>query len=427
MPHGVSEFRSTVGVTGICCGSGGIVPPAAIEMKVLRSNRPADMGSVDSSDTYASCQTHPFMSQEELESNVYVNPMDGGENDRPTTSTSFGHGGTQGQPSSPWGSPRRKPALRTAVRSSSGEGESIRGSQDNSSPARTRRARFQQVPTSDFPSSSKTRSKTEDCPKRTGGSHDSLTKISSAHDEKKSRRPSFLPTKGIASATKLINQHLFGAGTGLTGSKSSLEQRALSPSDRRNKPILKKGDLRFDPETERLIDDGGSLGDGSSSRSGSVSSTAPAVKSTTGKGKTSSSSSSASTASCLKAPIKFMGVDEDADTKSHSRLPKSPMPRDVIGDLLQLDQTNGLSQSSNQLESSDSSTISPGGGSASTIVSRPRLPPPLTPTPSSTTSSKQPTFDDLLYADCSPNEDNRHFSRNNSNDSNSSSNKVAAS
>ena len=155
MPHGVSDFRSTVGVTGICCGVGGIVPPAAIEMKVLRSTRPADMGSVDSSDTYASCQTHPFMSQEELESNVYVNPMDGGEADRPTTSKSFGHsqGAQQGQPSSPWGSPRRKPALRTAVRSSSGEGESIRGSQDreNSSPARTRRARFQQVPTSEFP------------------------------------------------------------------------------------------------------------------------------------------------------------------------------------------------------------------------------------------------------------------------------------
>ena len=130
-----------------------------------------------------------------------------------------------------------------------------------------------------------------------------------------------------------------GAGSGLTGSKSSLEQRALSPSDRRNKPILKKGDLRFDPETERLIDDGGSLGDGSSSRSGSVSSSAPMLKTATAKGKSgttatttmaSSSSSSASAASSLKAPIKLMGVEDDSDKKSHSRLPKSPMPRGSV-------------------------------------------------------------------------------------------------
>lgn len=117
------------------------------------------------------------------------------------------------------------------------------------------------------------------------------------------------------------------SGTGSSGSKSSLEQHATSPSDRRSKPILKKGDLRFDPETERLIDDGGSIGDGSSSRSGSVSSSTPAMQVKSSKNKGGGATSSSSAISSLKAPIKFVGVDDDSDSKFHTKLPKSPMPR----------------------------------------------------------------------------------------------------
>jgi hypothetical protein len=51
------------------------------------NNNNGDLGSVDSSDTYASCSTHPFLSQGDLttdiadpalvlDSNLYVNPLD---------------------------------------------------------------------------------------------------------------------------------------------------------------------------------------------------------------------------------------------------------------------------------------------------------------------------------------------------------------
>lgn len=76
MPLPTSDFRN----------------PICLEMKLLRSGRgfdlqgPMDMGSVDSSDTYASCNTQPFNSQGDLtaetpdplmdSSNLYVNPLE---------------------------------------------------------------------------------------------------------------------------------------------------------------------------------------------------------------------------------------------------------------------------------------------------------------------------------------------------------------
>ena len=56
-------------------------PVQAIESTVVYTKTYADRGSVDSSDTYASCQTHPFLSQgdltEEADSNLYINPLEG--------------------------------------------------------------------------------------------------------------------------------------------------------------------------------------------------------------------------------------------------------------------------------------------------------------------------------------------------------------
>lgn len=77
MPLPTSDFRN----------------PVCMEMKILRNARaenqggPMEMGSVDSSDTYASCNTQPFNSQGDLteditepdqldNSNLYVNPME---------------------------------------------------------------------------------------------------------------------------------------------------------------------------------------------------------------------------------------------------------------------------------------------------------------------------------------------------------------
>lgn len=77
MPLPTSDFRNLI----------------CLEMKMLRNGRgldlqsgPMDMGSVDSSDTYASCNTQPFNSQGDLtedtpdqlmdNSNLYVNPLE---------------------------------------------------------------------------------------------------------------------------------------------------------------------------------------------------------------------------------------------------------------------------------------------------------------------------------------------------------------
>ncbi|XP_017768936.1 PREDICTED: potassium voltage-gated channel protein Shab isoform X5 [Nicrophorus vespilloides] len=99
----------------------------------------------------------------------------------------------------------------------------------------------------------------------------------------KKKRTSFIPTRGLASATRIINQHLFGiqnlggSRTGKNcGSKSSLsvdsiDSRASPQLDhhRRSKSILKKSDSSgyrsADPESERLISDNTSLDVGSGS------------------------------------------------------------------------------------------------------------------------------------------------------------------
>jgi hypothetical protein len=51
-----------------------------------------DKGSVDSSDTFQSCQTHPYLSQEDVldepssSSNLYVNPFDNNNKNKSTAS-----------------------------------------------------------------------------------------------------------------------------------------------------------------------------------------------------------------------------------------------------------------------------------------------------------------------------------------------------
>jgi hypothetical protein len=77
-------------------GGGGNYVPMSIDLsganKIGANNNNGDIGSVDSSDTYASCNTHPFRSQGDLtsdiadpncaivdlvpDSNLYVNPLD---------------------------------------------------------------------------------------------------------------------------------------------------------------------------------------------------------------------------------------------------------------------------------------------------------------------------------------------------------------
>lgn len=68
------------------------------------NNNKDNMGSVDSSDTFASCNTHPFNSQGDLasdivdstcaiDSNLYVNPLDKSVDNSPDTPGTLGGGG----------------------------------------------------------------------------------------------------------------------------------------------------------------------------------------------------------------------------------------------------------------------------------------------------------------------------------------------
>lgn len=105
----------------------------AIEMKEVTSDMKKG-SSVDSSDTFASCQTHPFMSTEELESNVYVNPFS-------SSKESLGWGGSpKHQLKKVQGAIGAKRTCQMKT-SCSGEADLIRCP----SPARSRRTKFQRA------------------------------------------------------------------------------------------------------------------------------------------------------------------------------------------------------------------------------------------------------------------------------------------
>lgn len=101
MPLPTSDFRNPVCLemrtlkSGYWAQSGGRFVPMSIDLSGANktgANNNGDLGSVDSSDTYASCNTHPFHSQGDLtsdiadpscaivdfvlDSNLYVNPLD---------------------------------------------------------------------------------------------------------------------------------------------------------------------------------------------------------------------------------------------------------------------------------------------------------------------------------------------------------------
>ncbi|GLV34422.1 Shaker cognate b [Carabus blaptoides fortunei] len=221
----------------------------------------ADMGSVDSSDTFASCNTHPFLSQADLASDV-VDPSCAND------SSNLGgrHAGVKKSASG-------DTALRSLGASPMDEtfrgfgalDRGSRGSLNDSPLPKHRKTRFQQSirPRTRFGDTAIERPRFE--------SQESLES-----NKKSSRRASFMPTRSLASATRIINQHLFGlqtlAGsrTGKNGSsKSSLSVDSIdshaSPqleTHRRSKSILKKSDSSGhrngrseDPESERLISD----------------------------------------------------------------------------------------------------------------------------------------------------------------------------
>lgn len=161
-----------------------------------------DLASLNSSDTYASCQTHPFLSQGDLTAdmadansalddidmnNLYINPLE-------------------------------KDELRSQVKkSASGDtalcnigGNSLDESFQNFQSFETRdrgsRVSLNETP---VPKHRKTRFQ-QSVTKPKARFEVTKTSQESLNESKKNRRSSFMPAKSLASATKLINQHLFG-------------------------------------------------------------------------------------------------------------------------------------------------------------------------------------------------------------------------
>lgn len=129
------------------------------------NNNPQDIGSVDSSDTFASCNTHPFFSQGDLtsdmvdptcamvpsDSNLYVNPLDKSTDNSPVQPVigGFGRSTSSGVKKSASGDT----ALRSLGASPMDEAfrpfgaldRGSRGSLNESPLPKHRKTRFQQV------------------------------------------------------------------------------------------------------------------------------------------------------------------------------------------------------------------------------------------------------------------------------------------
>lgn len=214
----------------------------------------ADLASVDSSDTFMSCQTHPFLSQGDLtgadcneinvcsldmlnSENLYMNAMSKNSSGTLTRGGSLYTGGmnivenTLGVHGHVKKSASGDTALRSLAASPVDEnyiGE--RGSRVslNETPVpKHRKTRFQQQQQQQqqqhqHQSNNLVKLKTRfDNGKASDESLDATTATATANigNNKKNRRASFMPTKIITSATKqLINQHLFGIQSCAKGS-----------------------------------------------------------------------------------------------------------------------------------------------------------------------------------------------------------------
>ncbi|CAO1318893.1 unnamed protein product [Diamesa tonsa] len=240
------------------------------------NNASADLASVDSSDTYASCQTHPFLSQGDLTAaddindnnlcsldmldadNLYINTMGNNSSGTLVRGSSIYKRGTNitdsvmiigcGSHQVKKSTSSGDTALRSMGASPILSGElGSRVSLNDTPVPKHRKTRFQQQQQQLNNNINKVKTRFES----NKDSQESLE--ASGSTSKKNRRASFMPTKSIASATKLINQHLFGI-------QNMNSNDGSSEAHKRSKSILKnKTEARLvDPESERLLSDTGS-------------------------------------------------------------------------------------------------------------------------------------------------------------------------
>lgn len=173
----------------------------------------ADLASVDSSDTYASCQTHPFLSQGDLTAdladavcdlddidmnNLYINPLEKDSAVMISQVKKSASGDT---------------ALRNLVGSGGCDSPMDETFQPFQSSFDSRERSGSRVSLNETPVPKHRKTRFQQFAKPPKARFDIVSKASDeslTDSGKKNRRSSFMPTKSLASATKLINQHLFG-------------------------------------------------------------------------------------------------------------------------------------------------------------------------------------------------------------------------
>ncbi|ENN79773.1 hypothetical protein YQE_03829, partial [Dendroctonus ponderosae] len=233
-----------------------------------------DLASMDSSDTFATCTTFPSNSQADLtadildstllnmDSNLYINPLDKSlENSPAIPPIPSQNQKISGVKKSASGDTALRSLGSTPLEEKVGfrplQNVGDRGSRsslDGSPGPRKQKTRFQL---------------------RTAE-----TQRSSQDSLEKRNKQGFAPGKGLASAARILNHHLFGDNPGSprsgrnNTSKSSLSVDSIDSretatpqkeSNRKSRSILKKADScgngrgrDVDPESERLLSDNGS-------------------------------------------------------------------------------------------------------------------------------------------------------------------------
>ncbi|XP_042864446.1 potassium voltage-gated channel protein Shab-like isoform X3 [Penaeus japonicus] len=264
-----------------------------------------DLASMDSTDTFASCPTHPFNSQADLtddppnnkDSNLYVNPLDADGYQSPSSTTAAAAPSTATaavgpRTPTPRSSPRHRVIHRPQAyttdsfddtRSTDNLLGSSRSSLQDSPLPKHRRARFQ-----------------EEKPRPFSRLLESVERARAAREGSSADK-----------ANKITNRGRSGSKSSLGG--DSLDSRRSHGSPERRKSILK----HRDPETEQLLPDltfeppPPPAGDHDKLGRPSLKGIGPRAG-----GKPHA------------LPVKFVGVDEEEDSNRPRRtLPRSPMPR----------------------------------------------------------------------------------------------------
>ncbi|XP_043483592.1 uncharacterized protein LOC122512040 isoform X3 [Leptopilina heterotoma] len=284
MPLATSDFKTSIcqelkslrgsSLENTCFDDLQLSPVPILESNVCVSkNNYNERGSVDSSDTYASCQTHPFYSQSDLtedaDSNLYVNPLEGTDKCSNMTVKKSVSGGVAHFTLNISPSTESLKDINLLNKSSK--------LNINESIPKHRKTRTQQYikPRAQLPNNQDLldciSSPIKEDVKEDNNNH---------HNGLKGGRPSPSVNSHIASATRIINHHLFGTisdskqNTGsTTGSKLSLsvdsidsEATPILERQRKSKSILKKSESSSnyysdigDSDTEKLIVDNSSI------------------------------------------------------------------------------------------------------------------------------------------------------------------------